>query len=251
MSWKQFENEVAEQMEIGFKSPDDFARFFTDKYDECVKRGVDFITLNPVSKGNKDLMYSMLQITNLTSAAALTPALYDLYFNMLGDAVVGYWSGATLQKIVIPLIPSVGTLANIGVRENIVINPGQWPKAKVRPMKNVRVFLKTFTSFARIHLITIKGICTTVSLYPPLPGIVGDGIIQWSGYKVVEPKRRYITDVSNVYENPNETSRISYVFEKGLEVDTQKINDNWVYAKDTNNRSGFVKKEFITNKTPN
>jgi SH3-like domain-containing protein len=80
---------------------------------------------------------------------------------------------------------------------------------------------------------------------------VGDGIIQWSGYKVVEPKRRYITDVSNVYENPNETSRISYVFEKGLEVDTQKINDNWVYAKDINNRSGFVKKEFITNKTPN
>jgi hypothetical protein len=251
MSWKQFENEVAEQMEIGFKSPDDFARFFTDKYDECVKRGVDFITLNPVSKGNKDLMYSMLQIANLTSAAALTPALYDLYFNMLGDAVVGYWSGATSQKIFIPLIPATGTFVNIGVKENIVTFPGKWPKAKVRPMKNVRVFLKTFTSFARMHLITIKGLCTTVSLYPPLPGIVGDGVIQWTGYKVVEPKKRYITDVSNVYEIPNETSTIVHTFEKGLEVDTQKINDIWVYAKDINNRGGFVKKEFITNKTPN
>ena len=251
MSWKQFEKEVAEQMEIGFKSPDDFARFFTDKYDECVKRGVDFITLNPVSKGNKDLMYSMIQITNLISAAALTPALYDLYFNMLGEAVVGYWSGAKSQKIFIPLIPAIGTFVNIGVKENIVTFPGTWPKAKVRPMKNVRVFLKTFTSFARMHLITIKGLCTTVSLYPPLPGIVGDGVIQWSGYKVVEPKKRYITDVSNVYEIPNETSSIVYTFEKGLEVDTQKINDIWVYAKDINNRGGFVKKEFITNKTPN
>jgi len=210
MSWKQFEKEVAEQMEIGFKSPDDFARFFTDKYDECVKRGVDFITLNAVSKGNKDLMYSMLQITNL-----------------------------------------IGALTNIGVKENIVTVSGQWPKAKVRPMKNVRVFLKTFTSFARIHLISIKGLCTTVSLYPPLPGIVGDGIIQWSGYKVVEPKKRYTTEIVNVYENPNETSNVSYVFEKGIEVNTQKINDNWVYAKDTNNRRGFIKKEFITNKTPN
>jgi hypothetical protein len=42
-----------------------------------------------------------------------------------------------------------------------------------------------------------------------------------------------------------------HTFEKGLEVDTQKINDIWVYAKDINNRGGFVKKEFITNKTPN
>lgn len=251
MSWKQFENEVAEQMEIGFKSPDDFARFFTDKYDECIKRGVDFITLNPVNKGNKDLMYSMLQITNLTSAAALTPSLYDLYFNMLGDAVVGYWSGTSLQKIMIPLIPSTGTIANIGVKENIVTFPGKWPKAKVRPMKNVRVFLKTFTSFARIHLLSLKGICNTVSLYPPLPGIVGDGIIQWSGYKVVEPKKRYIIDVSNVYETPNENSTILYIFEKGLEVNTQTINNMWVYAKDNNGKGGFVKKEFITNKNPN
>lgn len=251
MSWKQFENEVAEQMEIGFKNPDDFARFFTDKYDECVKRGVDFITLNPVSKGNKDLMYSMLQIVNLTSAAALTPALYDLYFKMLGDAVVGYWSGAKLQTIVIPLIPAVGSIANIGVKNNIVTIPGQWPKSKVRPMKNVRIFLKTFSTFARIHLLSLKGLCTTVSLYPPLPGIIGDGIIQWSGYKVVEPKKRYMADISNVYETPNETSRIGYIFEKGLEISAQKINDNWMYAKDNNNRSGFIKKEFITNKNPN
>jgi len=243
--------EVAEQMEIGFKNPDDFARFFTDKYDECVKRGVDFITLNPVSKGNKDLMYSMLQIVNLTSAAALTPALYDLYFKMLGDAVVGYWSGAKLQTIVIPLIPAVGSIANIGVKNNIVTIPGQWPKSKVRPMKNVRIFLKTFSTFARIHLLSLKGLCTTVSLYPPLPGIIGDGIIQWSGYKVVEPKKRYMADISNVYETPNETSRISYIFEKGLEISAQKINDNWMYAKDNNNRSGFIKKEFITNKNPN
>ena len=238
-------------MGMGFKTPDDFARFFTDKYDECVKRGVDFITLNSVSKGNKDLMYSLLQITNLTAAAALTPALYDLYFKMLGDAVVGYWSGAKLQTIVIPLIPSVGSISNIGVKNNIVTTPGQWPKAKVRPMKNVRIFLKTFSTFARIHLLSLKGLCTTVSLYPPLPGIIGDGIIQWSGYKVVEPKKRYIANISNVYEIPNETSKISYIFEKGLEINAQKINDSWMYAKDNNNRSGFIKKEFITNKNPN
>lgn len=251
MSWKQFENEVTEQMEIGFKSPDDFARFFTDKYDECVKRGVDFITLNPVSKGNKDLMYSMLQITNLTSAAALTPALYDLYFKMLGDAVVGYWSGAKLQTILTPLIPAVGTIGNIGVKENIVTIPGQWPKSKVRPMKNVRVFLKTFSTFARIHLLSLKGLCTTVSLYPPLPGIIGDGIIQWSGYKVIEPKKRYIANIVNVYNIPSELGSIDFTFDKGIEVSTQTINGEWVYAKDNNGNGGFIQKEFITNKTPN
>ena len=60
-----------------------------------------------------------------------------------------------------------------------------------------------------------------------------------------------MADISNVYETPNETSRISYIFEKGLEISAQKINDNWMYAKDNNNRSGFIKKEFITNKNPN
>jgi hypothetical protein len=40
MSWKQFEKEVVEKLETeGFKNPDDFAKFFTNKYDECVKRG--------------------------------------------------------------------------------------------------------------------------------------------------------------------------------------------------------------------
>ena len=94
MSWKQFEKEVVEKLETeGFKNPDDFAKFFTNKYDECVKRGVDLVTFNPVLNGNKDFMYAMIQLANLVSIAALTPALYDLYFNMLGDAVVGYWLG--------------------------------------------------------------------------------------------------------------------------------------------------------------
>ena len=250
MSWKQFENEVATQMEVGFKTPDDFAKFFTNKYDECIKRGVDLVTLNTVLNGNKDFMYSMVQIANLTSAAALTPALFDLYFNMLGDAVVAYWTGAKLTTFFIPIIPAPGTTMNIGVTDNNVINPGVWIKTKVPPMQNVRIFLKTFTSFAKIHLTTLQGICNTISLYPPL-GTPGPGIIQWQGFKVVEPKTKYTTKNGNVYSLPNESDlTFKFVFDEGTEVSTTKINEDWVFAKDNNNNGGFIKKEFITDKKP-
>ena len=184
MSWSQFEKEVVEKLETqGFKDPDAFAKFFTNKYDECIRRGKDNTTFNAVLKGNKEFMYSMMQITNFTSIAATTPALYDLYFNMLGDAVVGYWSGAKLTTFFKPIIPAPGTTMNVGVTDNSVVNPGIWVKSKVPPMKTVRVFVKTFISYAKMHLATIQGICTTISLYPPLQ-TPGPGIVQWQGYKV-------------------------------------------------------------------
>ena len=250
MSWKQFENEIVEQMEIGFKSPDTFAKFFTNKYDECIKRGVDVVTFNTILNGNKDFMYSMVQIANLTSAAALTPALYDLYFNMLGDAVVAYWSGAKLTTFFIPMIPAPGTTTNIGVTDNSVVNPGIWVKTKIPPMKNVRIFAKTFTSFAKIHLATIQGLCSTISLYPPL-GTPGPGMIQWQGFKVVEPNAKYIAKSTKVYSVPNETElTLKTTFDAGIEVSITKIDTDWVFAKDNNNNGGFIKKEFITDKKP-
>ena len=57
MSWAQFETEVVQKMEAnGLQNPDAFAKFFTKKYDECVKSGVDLITKNSVYKGNTDMM---------------------------------------------------------------------------------------------------------------------------------------------------------------------------------------------------
>jgi hypothetical protein len=250
MSWKQFEKEVVEKLETeGFKNPDDFAKFFTNKYDECVKRGVDLVTFNTVLKGNKDFMYSMIQIANLVSIAATTPALYDLYFNMLGDAVVGYWSGAKLTTFFTPIIPAPGTIMNIGVTDNSVINPGIWVKSKVPPMKSVRVFVKTFVSYAKIHLATVQGLCSTISLYPPL-STPGPAMLQWQGFKVVEPKTKYTNNPADSYEAPIDGAKVNFTFDKGIEISVTKVNDNWSFVKDTNSKSGFIKKEFITDKKP-
>jgi hypothetical protein len=50
---------------------------------------------------------------------------YDLV-GELGKAVQAYWTGATLNELPIPLIPSPGATVNISVTSNVVINVGTW-----------------------------------------------------------------------------------------------------------------------------
>jgi hypothetical protein len=250
MSWKQFEKEVGDRMEAnGFSDATEFAKFFTTKYDECIKRGFDLVTFNTVLNANTDFMEAMINIANTTAIAAQTSSLYDLYFNMLGDAVTAYWMGAKLTIFFTPIIPAPGTTMNIGVTDNSVTNVGVWPKTKVPPMKNVRIFLKTFVSFAKIHLFTIQGLCSTISLYPPL-GTPSPALIQWQGFKVIEPSKKYIKENANIYDAPIDGLSIKSTINKGEEVVVTKIDAIWVYIKDTNNIGGFIKKDFITDTQP-
>lgn len=249
MSWKIFEDEVSQKMEAGFKTPDEFSKYFTQKYEECVKRGVDIFTLNTVKSGNKDLMEALIFLALLSASTNPTPAAYDVYFNMLGDAVVGYWMGAELTPVMIPLIPAPGSISNVGVINNIVTNPGVWPKAKVPPMKNTKKFLKVFSSFAKMHLMTLQGVCQTISVYPPVSA-TAPGFVQWQGFKVIEPKSKYIKVNTNVYILANIESKVKFEIEKGKEIFETKISKEWSYIKDNDGNSGFVKKETITDKKP-
>ena len=85
MSWSQFKDEVGSRMkEANWKSSDEWAKFFTKKYDECIKRGMDLSGKNPILKGNTDLMEQYLIRAGQLALAATTPAFYT---NYLGFAI--------------------------------------------------------------------------------------------------------------------------------------------------------------------
>ena len=82
MSWSQFENAVVGKMESnGLKSPEEFAKFFAKKYDECIKSGQDLVTKNKINKGNVQLMEELIKLTLIAAGASASTSVYDSYFN--------------------------------------------------------------------------------------------------------------------------------------------------------------------------
>ena len=190
MSWSQFRSEVGGRMkEASWKTSDEWAKFFTKKYDECIKRGMDLSGKNPVLKGNTELMEQTLINAGQIALAAKTPAFYGTYLNLIGQAVIGYWSTATLQKMSTPLIPAPGTILNLQVTNNYCTNPGKFIGTPTPPTKDVDTFLSSFISAATIHLTTISGTTELISQYiPPLP--IGPAIATWTGYKIEGSTKR-------------------------------------------------------------
>jgi hypothetical protein len=105
----------------------------------------------------------------------------------LGNGILLYWTGATMNQFPIPLIPAPGSVQNLSVITNTVINPGLWPTLPPTPPNNTpSLFVDLFVLAATTHLSTISGIINTTSLYPSAPTpIPAPGIIPWSGYVVV------------------------------------------------------------------
>lgn len=192
MSWSQFKDEVGSRMkEANWKSSDEWATFFTKKYDECIKRGKDLSGKNPVLKGNTQLMEQTLINAGKIALAAKTPAFYGSYMNLIGQAVIAYWSTATLQKVSTPLVPAPGCILNLQVTKNQCTNPGKFVGTPTPPIKDVDQFLNAFISAATIHLTTVSGTTDLISQYiPPLP--IGPAITTWTGYKVDPPNRRRV-----------------------------------------------------------
>jgi LAS superfamily LD-carboxypeptidase LdcB len=184
MSWSQFKDEVGSRMkEANWKTSDEWAKFFTKKYDECIKRGTDLSGKNPVLKGNTELMEQTLINAGNVALAAKLPVFYSSYMNLLGQGVIGYWTNATLQKVSTPLVPAPGTILNLQVTNNYCTNPGKFIGTPTPPTKDVDTFLSAFISAATIHLTTISGTTELISQYiPPLP--IGPAITTWTGYKV-------------------------------------------------------------------
>ncbi len=205
MSWSQFKDEVSTRMkEANWKTSDEWAKFFTKKYDECIKRGMDLSGKNPVLKGNTDLMEQYLISAGQLALAATTPAFYSSYMNLLGQGIIGYWTGATLQRFSTPLIPAPGTILNIQVTSNDCTNPGKFVGTPTPPIKDIDTFLNAFISAATIHLTTVSGTTQLISQYiPPLP--IGPAITTWTGYKVdpikLNKKVRVVEEIEPVLED--------------------------------------------------
>jgi hypothetical protein len=185
MSWVIFKQELkAKMFNSSFKSTNEFADFFTQKYDQCMKRGLDLTTQNTVIKGNTELMRVAILSALENGKNSKTTVFYNQSIALLGKGAVAYWTGAELGKIP-PLIPAPGTILNLAVVSNTATNPGTWPTVPfpVLPSTSNDPYLDAFILQATIHLQTVSGFCNTISQYPP-PATPGPAILPWVGFNV-------------------------------------------------------------------
>lgn len=189
MSWSIFKQEMLSKMQnSSFKSTDEFADFFTQKYDQCMRRGLDSTTGNTVIKGNTELMRSTILYALEVGRNSKTEVFYNQSIALLGKGAVAYWTGAELGKIP-PVIPAPGTILNLSVVSNTVTNPGIWPEVPlpVIPTKSNNPYLDAFIIQSTIHLTTISGFCNTISQYPPIAP-PGPAILPWAGFTIPPSK---------------------------------------------------------------
>lgn len=184
MSWGTFKNIMKSYMDNpnGVKSKEDFAKQFTLAYDTAIKmgsvttRGIFGFPL-PVAKGNTEVM-EKLMIAACSIALTKSETGKHTWLKDIGNAVKGYWSGATLSSVP-PLLPPFLAFQNIALTSGTVTNPGKWPTTRPeQPTDAASNFLDLFIIYAQAHLTTIQFGCSTISLYfgfpliPPLPGFV-------------------------------------------------------------------------------
>jgi hypothetical protein len=189
MSWNNFKSIMNSYMSNpnGVKSKEDFAKQFTQSYNSAILTGT-IITKGfggapfPIQKGNTELMEKLVV---LACSIALTKKERHTFIKDLGKAVVGYWTGATLQLIP-PLIPAPGSFQNIASVVAQVSNPGTWPESPPEfPTDAASKFLDTFITYATIHLTTIQATVVTTSLYPGFPLFPpSPGLIVLTGYQL-------------------------------------------------------------------
>ena len=86
----------------------------------------------------------------------------------------------------IPPIPAPGAIQNIVVTQNICISPGIWVgNFPTPPVMSSALLIDFFILAAQIHLLTLKGMIYTTSMFPAAPSPVpAPGVIQWSGYLI-------------------------------------------------------------------
>jgi len=184
MSWGKFRVNMLRYManQKGIATSDAFAKKITTEYDMTIRTGFQTINLCSIQKGNTELMETLIALT-LFRASAQTSGLFPL-IKELGNAVKGYWSGATLNPFPIPVIPAPGAAQNIAVTQNLCINPGEWPfEFQTPPTMKSAFLIELFILSCKIHLLSLKGMIYTTSLYPAGPSLApGPGIISWSSY---------------------------------------------------------------------
>ena len=184
MSWEVFKKIMKPYMDNPnvVKSKEDFAKQFTLAYDTAIKlgsvttRGFGGAPL-PVAKGNTEVMEKLI-ISACAIALTKSETGKHSWMSDIGNAVLGYWSGATLVQIPPQILP-LGSFQNISLTSGLVTNPGKWSGTRPeQPVDTSEKFLDTFIIYAQNHLTSIEFSASTISLYfgfpliPPLPGYV-------------------------------------------------------------------------------
>jgi hypothetical protein len=111
------------------------ARTLATEYDAAVRRGGDTVNSVALKTGNLQIMEQLFKAALQKGLTSTQP--YDLV-GELGQGVIAYWTGATLNEFPFPLIPAAGSTQNVGVVSNIVVNAGVWaPAITLPPNKSV------------------------------------------------------------------------------------------------------------------
>lgn len=187
MSWKLFKVNMLLYMNnpLGVVAFPQYAAKLALEYDMCMRRGGQLINKNPVATGNIPLMTQLMVVAHTTALTKGTPGKHA-FLKDVGNAVKGYWTGATLLPFPTPIIPAPGSAQNIIANTAMVTSPGTWPNVPFEiPTNSCLTFLDMMTLFMQIHLLTLKGMYMTTSLYPSAPApIPGPGVVQWTGYSI-------------------------------------------------------------------
>ena len=187
MSWKLFKVNMLLYMNnpLGVVAYPQYAAKLATEYDMCMRRGGELINKNPVAAGNIPLFTTMMTVAHTTALTKGTPAKHA-FLKDVGNAVKGYWTGATLLPFPTPLIPAPGSVQNIIANSAMVTSPGTWPNVPFEiPTDSCLTFLDMMVLFMQIHLLSLKGMYMTTSMYPSAPTpIPGPGIVQWVGYSI-------------------------------------------------------------------
>lgn len=185
MSWGLFKLNVLRKTSIiNSNTVQTVAKVWAEEYDAAVKRGKDFVNFESVQTGNKQLMEALFTIALLKGMTS--PSDKFSLINEFGNGVKAYWAGAQMKPFPIPLIPAPGSIQNLVVNSNVVVNVGVWPLyPPIKPVSKQIIMVDLFIIAALVHLFSIGGIIQTTSLYPSAPTpIPAPGVIPWTGYLV-------------------------------------------------------------------
>jgi hypothetical protein len=151
MSWEIFKQNVLNVMSRpeSINDIDTVARTFAREYDFAVRRGGDTINKVAIKKGNVELMEQLFKSALQKGLSATQP--YDLVGEM-GKGVIAYWTGAIMNEFPIPIIPSIGSVSNIGVASNIVTNAGVWTPIIPTPIDSTLLDVYKKLDFSKIPL---------------------------------------------------------------------------------------------------
>jgi hypothetical protein len=156
-----------------------FAKLLTNEYDKVIRGGKTIIGGMPIGLGNKPLMFAtLMNILKATSVTKNGSLLRDI-----GPAITAYWTPAFTTLTDTPTIPCVGTVKNIQTTFGINIFPGIWTPIEITAMGTVQPWLMSFIASASLHLLTVSGIITCISQYPP-PAPPAPAILPYVGYFV-------------------------------------------------------------------